>query len=313
MLALWAGWHLPEDEVVVVHAPLLVVTHEGCVVPAGAPVATRDVRADLPDDLPGWAYDSDLPEPPSVVYCPLPAAVVALAPLGTVRLHRPGGSLFDVARFEQGALAIFPMDDVTGGDVQLDGYAAATLTLADGVCTVGPLVPQASITGGIVPTAGAEAGQVVVQGCGVNVVVDPYGTFFARVDPGPCTLVAVRQDGRLSVRSAPLELDLAPGEDVDVELALPTWHAASVGVALAADDNGRVVVREVADGGPGDGAGLRAGDVVGAIDGVRVRADDGEALWDAVDRALGPAGTEVTYTVWRDGERVDVTAVREVE
>lgn len=68
--------------------------------------------------------------------------------------------------------------------------------------------------------------------------------------------------------------------------------------AFAADNNGRVVVMSVADGGPAEKAGLREGDIIadlrdGEVDGL---ADFYRKLW-----AIGPAGTEVPLRIVRDG------------
>lgn len=68
--------------------------------------------------------------------------------------------------------------------------------------------------------------------------------------------------------------------------------------AFAAENNGKVVVMSVADGGPAAKAGMRPGDVISDVkDGeVEDLADFYRKLW-----ATGPAGSEVPIRVVRDG------------
>jgi len=78
----------------------------------------------------------------------------------------------------------------------------------------------------------------------------------------------------------------------------------SLAEALELDTGSGALIAEVAAGSAADEAGLQPGDVVTAA--------DGEPVEDASDlaRAVGlePAGTEVTLTVLRDGERRELTA-----
>lgn len=66
-------------------------------------------------------------------------------------------------------------------------------------------------------------------------------------------------------------------------------------VAEAGD---RLVVVGLAEGGPADRAGIRAGDVVVEVGGAPIGglADLFRSIW-----ALGPAGSDIALTVWRDG------------
>jgi carboxyl-terminal processing protease len=61
------------------------------------------------------------------------------------------------------------------------------------------------------------------------------------------------------------------------------------------------------DGSPAEDAGLRAGDQVLAIDGASTV---GESVSSLVYRVRGEAGTDVTLTVRRDGEELDITITR---
>lgn len=75
------------------------------------------------------------------------------------------------------------------------------------------------------------------------------------------------------------------------------------------EDNQFEIVRPI-DGQPADLAGLKAGDVVIAVDGISVA---GVSLDETIQMVRGPRGTEVTLTIVRPGveEPFDVTIVRE--
>lgn len=73
-------------------------------------------------------------------------------------------------------------------------------------------------------------------------------------------------------------------------------------------DTCRVLFVSILPDTPAERAGLEEGDLVVSVDGEDVR---GLTLDEVVDRVRGPAGTEVTLTVERDGEEVTVTPVRE--
>ncbi len=71
----------------------------------------------------------------------------------------------------------------------------------------------------------------------------------------------------------------------------------------------RLVVVVPIDGSPAQHAGLKAGDVITAVDG---RSVDGETLAQAIDRVRGPKGTTVVLTLVRDGGApFDVSIVRD--
>jgi carboxyl-terminal processing protease len=63
------------------------------------------------------------------------------------------------------------------------------------------------------------------------------------------------------------------------------------------------------DGSPAEAAGLRAGDQVLAIDGTSTI---GESVSTLVYRVRGEAGTDVTLTVLRDGDELDITITRAI-
>ena len=67
-----------------------------------------------------------------------------------------------------------------------------------------------------------------------------------------------------------------------------------------------VVVAPIA-GSPAEAAGLRSGDIVRAVDGADV---NGSTMQDQITKVRGEAGTDVTLTLERNGERFDVTITR---
>ncbi len=73
----------------------------------------------------------------------------------------------------------------------------------------------------------------------------------------------------------------------------------------------RLVIVAPLDGSPAQGAGLRAGDVVAAVDGTSL---NGETIEEARDRIRGRKGTEVTLTIEREGraEPFEVAITRDV-
>jgi S1-C subfamily serine protease len=69
------------------------------------------------------------------------------------------------------------------------------------------------------------------------------------------------------------------------------------------EDDDTVMIGGLADGGPGDRAGLHTGDRVLAVEGKEIT--DLAALWRGV-WACGPAGARVTLTVQRGERRLKV-------
>ena len=79
-----------------------------------------------------------------------------------------------------------------------------------------------------------------------------------------------------------------------------------VGIGIGvAEENGRFVVLTVYDDGPASKAGMQPGDIIEKVDGTAPKDLD-----DAVARMTGEEGTDVTVTVNRDGEKIDLTMTR---
>ncbi len=83
-----------------------------------------------------------------------------------------------------------------------------------------------------------------------------------------------------------------------------------VGIEVTQED-GLIKVVSPIDGTPAMRAGLKSGDRIGAIDGNSIA---GLALNEAIDKMRGPAGSKITLTILREGEKkpFDVTLIRAI-
>jgi carboxyl-terminal processing protease len=72
-----------------------------------------------------------------------------------------------------------------------------------------------------------------------------------------------------------------------------------VGIEVT-QENGLIKVISPIDGTPAARAGIKGGDKIGAIDGVSIM---GLAMDEAIDKMRGPAGSKITLTVIREGEK----------
>lgn len=174
-----------------------------------------------------------------------------------------------------------------------------------GTCEVGPYQGFAYVSGKVI---GASNAEVFVYGCGGHATTDSSGAFYMEVTPERCELSAMRSDGAFTVRSAPVPVDPRAGADITLDLSLPAFRAAGVGTQIQGEDGG-IRLLKVYPGTPAEQAGLVSGDLVVALNGDDV---SGLSANDFVDQALGPEGSQVTYTVLRDGAPVDVVMTRKV-
>ena len=102
----------------------------------------------------------------------------------------------------------------------------------------------------------------------------------------------------------PVRVELTPlkeGEKPKIELA-------GIGAVLAPIEDGLEIQRSIEGGGAAD-AGLGAGDVIVAVDGVSVL---GASMQESIQRIRGPEGTQVVLTVKKkaDGTVVEIAVVR---
>ncbi|MGI6143620.1 MAG: BslA/BslB family hydrophobin [bacterium] len=75
-------------------------------------------------------------------------------------------------------------------------------------------------------------------------------------------------------------------------------------------EDGEIVIEACVPGLPGDKAGLKPGDIIVAVDGIRVEEMEDYRASEVYFRLLGPVGTKVKLTINRNGEVFDVEIVR---
>lgn len=83
-----------------------------------------------------------------------------------------------------------------------------------------------------------------------------------------------------------------------------------IGVLVQASQDGYIQVLRVYPDTPAEAAGLRVGDLIVAVDGEPISGEDGRTYNDAVNMIRGEDGTSVRLTILRDGETMDVDALR---
>ncbi len=77
-----------------------------------------------------------------------------------------------------------------------------------------------------------------------------------------------------------------------------------VGIELESDDSGALTITRVEPGSPAEAAGLRQGDVLAALNGIRFSEENKEAMKAA--QATMTVGATVKYTVDRAGRNMDL-------
>src|SRR5580692_6109937 len=84
-----------------------------------------------------------------------------------------------------------------------------------------------------------------------------------------------------------------------------------VGIEVTQDEGGLIKVISPIDGTPASRAGIKTGDRIAGIDGTSIA---GLPLNEAIDKMRGPAGSKITLTILREGEKkpFDVTLQRAV-
>ena len=121
--------------------------------------------------------------------------------------------------------------------------------------------------------------------------------------PAPITLSAAALDSYVGTYDFGSSLSSR-----DRKAPIPAFAFDGIGVEFALADN-KVVVREAMEGGPASKAGVKAGDVLAAIDDVPLA---GLSLDKVIEKLRGHAGTQVRLKiVRRDQDPTDVAIVRE--
>lgn len=131
---------------------------------------------------------------------------------------------------------------------------------------------------------------------------DAAGRFSLQAPPGTQKLFVYHPEFRSEIATVVVP---AEGETDAGVIRLDAGTGASavfefsgIGAILSLDDRQRCEIRDVVAGGPAERAGLRAKDVLLAVDGAPLH---GMSLADAIERIRGPVGTTVTLLVERDG------------
>jgi len=145
-----------------------------------------------------------------------------------------------------------------------------------------------------------------VEGCGGLGNADDEGGYYMEVLPGTCTVMAMRQDGQLRTLSEPVEVVAEPGQDQVVDLEIPGFRRAGLGVRIRQVEEG-FLVEEVLEGGGAELAGLAMDDLVIQVDGVPTIEMD---LAEFVERVGGIEGTEVSLVLQTGGQQREVVVER---
>ena len=309
VLAGLAWWMWPSPEPSTVTTPSTEVP----VPPAEAEDRTRRPAKGIAAPGPTRARQTPKKERTKVrLQCAIDPALAEVQPTGRAVLRADDGRMYrGPVHIESGRLVVPGVPRGTGrGQVTLAGHVRTELNWwmeDDGSagCYLEPPAPAGAVTGQVV---GLPRGAVAtVMGCGTRTRVDADGGFFMEVPPEPCELRATRRDGPFMVRSDLVWVDPQSGQDVILDLDLPEWKAGGVGVNVMPHPEG-VAVKGVMPDTPAEDAGLMPNDLILAVDGI---SSLGMTTAEFVDLAVGPEGTDVIYTVLRDGEEWDVVMARE--
>ncbi len=175
-----------------------------------------------------------------------------------------------------------------------------------------PAPLDAAIYGRVRGAERLPEGTVFLEGCGLQergepAPIDVDGGFFLQAQEGRCSLRAWRRAGMLRIPGPWIEVDASAADDAEVDLEVPTFEPAGMGIGFQPVDEG-VAVNQVHEGTPAAAAGLEPGDVITSIDGVDTSGMDVE---DFLLHGIGPAGTDVAVSgVGVDGEPFEVVVRR---
>ncbi|MEQ1508605.1 MAG: PDZ domain-containing protein, partial [Myxococcota bacterium] len=113
------------------------------------------------------------------------------------------------------------------------------------------------------------------------------------VEPGTCTLRAMRRDGALLARGPAVSVDVGGSDPAYVQLELSGRRTGGIGIRFLPVPEG-MRVADVVPGSPADRAGLASGDVITAIGDEPAAGMDAERF---VNRMTGAEGTDVEFTL----------------
>ena len=191
----------------------------------------------------------------------------------------------------------FLPDGPGSGTLSVEGYAPTPVSWDKGRCTPDPVPLNLGGTAvtGVVTHAETDrpAARAWVEGCGNLGITGSDGTYYMEVIAEPCLLFAMRQDGQLRTVGDSVEVSPQEGTDTVVNLVLPGFPRAGLGMRIEKTDDG-VRILDVLEGSGAAEAGLESGDLIVAIDGETTIE---LTLGDFIDMAGGREGSEVSLSV----------------
>ncbi len=203
------------------------------------------------------------------------------------------------------------------GLLTVEGYAPVSIAWeavhggTPGACTPDPveLLPGGTVILGRVSHEGSgdPASSAWVEGCGGLANADEDGVYYMEVVPGPCTVLAMRQDGQLRTIGQPVPVVAVEGQDLVLDLEIPGYRRAGLGVRIEGVEGGFVIL-EALEGGAGAAAGLDADDLVIEVDG---ESTVGMDMGTFIDLVGGREGSDVTLLVESGGEQREVLVTRQ--
>lgn len=129
---------------------------------------------------------------------------------------------------------------------------------------------------------------------GRGVPADAEGFFEVEVDaPSDCVFQGLRRDGLLVARSRRVDMQVEPGDFVEIDLIVPAARTGGLGVQIAEHPDG-ILIQKVHEGTPAYEAGLVDGDVIVEVEGRVTVEDDLNAF---IERVTGPEDSEVGIVV----------------
>jgi hypothetical protein len=142
--------------------------------------------------------------------------------------------------------------------------------------------------------------------CGRRALIDEDGDFFLYGRPGECSLKAMRRQGLLTIWGDPITVTVEKNGEHEVQLSVPDWKPAGLGISLEEDEFGIRIAR-VHPRSPAEKYGLKTGDIILEIDGVSA-AD--LSTHEFVEFGVGPEGTDVDLLVATDDGEHAITLTR---
>jgi hypothetical protein len=190
-------------------------------------------------------------------------------------------------------LTIWPEAPAGRGRLLLPGQPPAPLRWTEAGCAPLHSSPTATVRGRLIDPLD-QGGPYFVEGCGARALVGEDLRFTLQIAAAePCQLEAWRMDGPLRALAEPAGVQLAPGDELELELELPEVRMAGLGIAFRVEEGG-VRALKVHEGSPAWEAGLREGDLIVEVDG---QATPGMSENDFVAFGTGPSGSVARLVV----------------